>query len=63
MTIEEAMVVIRRWPEDKEAPRLLKEGINASKGKRREQLGQMVEALHAASLTREDADLIKDVFG
>ena len=63
MTLEEAVAMIGGWPDNRNVPRLLRDAIDAADGDRKEKLGQMVEILHAGSLTKADTDLVSKFFG
>ena len=63
MTLEEAVMMVGGWPDNRNVPRLLHDAIEAADGEHRERLGQMVEILLASSITKADNDLVSKFFG
>ena len=59
MTIDEAISLVGRWPQDRTVPRKLSDAVAAARGEDRMKLGMMFEALAAASETEADILLVR----
>ena len=63
MTVAEGIKVVRSWPEDRSAPRRLRDLIQAARGEERRNLQLLVEPLIRNSVTEADNDLVRGYFG
>lgn len=62
MTFDQAVELVKGWPEDRTVPRKLAEGIIKASDEDAMFMGQLVEALTVAAVSEEDYKLISKYF-
>ena len=62
MNYDEAIELVKGWPEDRTVPRKLAQGIADAKGEDVFMMGLLVEALSTACNTEADFDLVAKYF-
>lgn len=62
MTLDQAVELVKGWPEDRSVPRKLAQGILKATDEDAFFMGQLVEALTVAAVSEEDYKLIDEYF-